>query len=123
MPIGSIIINKRALSLIEILIAVIILALVITGLANVFVASKRYIKHSRSRMTGGELGKNFLDPLQNDVNASTWSTTSRLGAGAVNPETISIDGTLYTGTYVVTQDSPQTNLNKVRVTISLPGDG
>jgi Tfp pilus assembly protein PilV len=45
--------NKKALTLFEIIVSVVILALAVTGLANVFVAGKRYIQHSRSRMTGG----------------------------------------------------------------------
>ncbi len=33
------------------------------GLTNLFVSGKRYILHSRARMTGGEIGRLFLDPL------------------------------------------------------------
>jgi len=111
--------NRKALTLLEILISVIILALVVTGLGNVFVAGKRYIQHSRMRMTGGEIGKYFLDPLQNDVNQSTWGTTSRLGvpANAVE-QTASIDGRTYTADYTVTNNSPIANLNKVKVIIT-----
>lgn len=65
--------KKTGLTLLEILISTIILALVMTGLANIFIAGKRYILHSRARMTGGELGKLFLDPLQMDVRQDEWN--------------------------------------------------
>ncbi len=112
----SINLNRKALTLLEILISVIILALVVTGLANVFVAGKRYIQHNRSRMTGGELGKYFLDPLQTDVNASTWST-NRLGTHTASPVNVTLDRQ-YTGTYTITNNSPATNINKVKVNIT-----
>jgi len=67
--------NKKGLSLLEILIASLILALVITGLISVFVSGKRLLLHSRSRMAGGELGKFFLDPLENEVRQDLWGGT------------------------------------------------
>lgn len=109
--------NNKALTLFEILVAVIILALVVTGLANVFVAGKRYIQHTRARMTGGELGKVFLDPLQNDVNQSTWGTTSRLGQESAPVQNVTLDRE-YTGTYTINRDSPIANINKVKVDIT-----
>jgi type II secretory pathway component PulJ len=116
--------NKKALTLLEIIVSVIILALVVTGLANVFVAGKRYIQHSKMRMSGGEIGKNFIDPLQNDVNQGTWSatsTTNRLSnPSAAADITRSIDGKDYTADYTVTNNSPGDNLNKVKVKITWP---
>ena len=56
--------GKKGLSLIEILVSCVILALVLTGLVNIFIAGKRHVLHSRSRMTAVELGRFFLDPLQ-----------------------------------------------------------
>jgi type II secretory pathway pseudopilin PulG len=111
--------NNKAMTLFEILVAVIILALVTAGLANVFVAGKRYIQHSRLRISGGELGKQFLDPLQNDVNASTWITT-RLGIGGTSQLTDSIGGTVYTCTYDINTTNLPANLNRVKVSISWP---
>lgn len=108
--------NKKGLTLFEILVSVVILALVVTGLANVFVAGKKYVQHNKMRMSGGEVGKYFLDPIQNDVNASTW-TTNGVGTGAIPTETKSIDGKSYTGTYTVSNDSPLTNINKVKVEV------
>lgn len=65
--------NKKAVTLLEILISSIILAITIGGLVSVFLTGKQFTAHTRSRMAGGELGKAFLDPLQMDVRADKWS--------------------------------------------------
>jgi len=113
--------EKRALTLIEILVSVIILSLVFVGLAGVFVASKRYIQHSRSRMTAAELGKFFLDPFQNHVNQSTWGTSgnylSNPPAGYTQRQNIL--GREYEAEYVITPGG-LANLTRVKVTITLP---
>lgn len=110
-------INNKALTLFEILVSVIILALVITGLANVFVAGKRYIKHSRSRMAGGELGKKFLDPLQSYVREDTWNT-NLLGTDSIGRTEPAQDG--YTPTYDTSAHPSEDNIRKVKVTIAWP---
>jgi Tfp pilus assembly protein PilV len=112
---GSNTINKKALTLFEILVSVIILALVITGLANVFVAGKRYIRHSRMRMGGGEIGKQFLDPLQSYVRQDTWGTNP-LGSNTIPNATEDI----YTATYDTKNHPDFPVIKRVKVTISLP---
>ena len=113
-------INKKALTLVEIIVSVVILALVITGLANVFVAGKRYIQHSRMRMAGGELGKEFLDPLQAYVRQDTWDG----GANFINVDAVSKAGATvddYVSSYdIKALDLPAANIRKVKVTIKLP---
>jgi len=59
--------NKRAITLIEIIVSTVILAMVVAGLTNIFVAGTRWIKNARSRTAGIEFGKIFLDPLQQHV--------------------------------------------------------
>jgi len=76
--------HKQGLTLLEILVAVIILALVTTGLANIFVTGKRYILHSRAMMTGGELGKLFLNPLQMQVRQVPTNDTTQDGWDQAN---------------------------------------
>ena len=56
----------------EVLVSSIIFALVLIGLANLFVAGRRFLTHTRSRMAGSELGKYFLDPLQLQVRQDQW---------------------------------------------------
>lgn len=65
--------NKKGITMMEIVVAAVIFALVLVTLANLFIGGKKYIVHSRSRMAGGELGKFFLDPLQQQVRQDQWS--------------------------------------------------
>lgn len=68
--------RKKGLTLLEILVSTLILALVMTGMVNLFISGKKWILHARSRMTGGELGKTFLDPLQSYVKQSDWNSST-----------------------------------------------
>jgi len=69
--------NKRkGLSLVEIIVATMIMAITMAGLVNLFVSSKRWLLHSRARMTGGELGKLFLDPSYSDIQQLNWDDSS-----------------------------------------------
>jgi len=105
--------NKKALSLLEIIISTVILALVVTGLVNVFVASKGFIRHSRLRMSAAEMGKKFIDPLQAHVREDEWST-NLFGTNSYANQT-SADGN-YTASYNITDlDS---TIKKVKVTVT-----
>ena len=64
---------QRGLTLMEIIVSSIIVALSLMGLANLFVLGRTQIAHSRSRMAGGEIGRVFLDPLQMQVRQDTWN--------------------------------------------------
>lgn len=109
--------HKKGLTLIEILVSAIILALVLTGLVNIFVAGKRYILHTRSRMTAAELSGFFLDPLQMQVRQDTWTAaTNCLGTGNCPAETWTID-IPYTVAYQWTI-VPGTDLRKVIANIT-----
>jgi len=108
--------HKKGLTLLEILVASIILAIVTAGLANIFVVGKRYILRSRSRMAGGELGRVFLDPLQMDVRQDLWGSNC-LSSGIGCPGTEVLSGITYAPTYDITPNSPAANLNKVKLTI------
>jgi hypothetical protein len=119
--------RKTGLTLIEIIVSTLILALVMMGLVNIFISGKRYLLHTRSRMTGGELGRYFLDPLQIYVNQSQWQgddyisdhplslTASRSGGSQF------IDNINYSATYEVshlpTLDGPGNQTRKVKVTL------
>ncbi|MDO8662298.1 MAG: hypothetical protein Q7K98_03655 [Candidatus Omnitrophota bacterium] len=116
--------NKKALSLLEIIISTVILSLVITGLVNVFVAGKQYIQHSRLRMAGGEIGKFFLDPLQQYVRQDTWDA-SCFGTNKVIANCPNVPSTSnpYTTAYSISDLSADTNIKKVKVTITWPSPG
>jgi Tfp pilus assembly protein PilV len=68
--------GKKGLSLLEILVATILFALVISGLANIFVAAKRYVAHNRGLVAAGEAGRMFLEPLNSQIVTSRYSDTN-----------------------------------------------
>ncbi len=105
--------NKKALTLLEIIISAVILALVITGLVNVFVAAKGLIQHSRFRMSAGEVGKKFVDPLQAYVRQDTWSSNP-LGTKNVPDSTNGV----YTAKYTVTDHPSDSDIKKVKAIVS-----
>ena len=104
-------------TILEILISVLILSLVMAGLMNVFLGSKRYILGSRWRMTAGELGRYFLEPLSMNVSQNTWST-SWLGSGGNYSLNITLDGRSYTANYNITPNFNSTNVNKVKLNVT-----
>lgn len=112
--------DKNGFTLVEIIIAALIMALITAGLANLFISGKRFILHSRSRMTAGELGRYFLDPLQMDVNQSKWGSNCLSTGTPANCSDQTATGMDrdYNATYNVTPNSPITNLNKVIVNIT-----
>ena len=113
----------------ELLVAFIIFALILGGLANIFVAGKRYILHARARMAGGELGKAFLDPLQSFVRADTWNATgndlvpgeySCVNMSSCINQTRTFTNIPYDATYNITNVEPSYNdtIRRVQVTIN-----
>jgi len=115
--------HKKGFTLLEIIVSMVILVLTVVGLANLFISGKRWLLHTRSRMSAGELGKYFLDPLQMQVNQTTWNTNC-LGTGsAANCPDQNIGQAQgldrdYTASYTVTPNYPITNLSKVIVNIT-----
>lgn len=107
--------EKKGFTLLEILVAAIILALVMTGIANIFLASKKYVIHGRSRIQGAELGRAFLAPLQMGVRQDQWGNNC-VSANVGCPSVQTIDSIKYTPTYEVSQ-VPGTEMRKVKVQI------
>ena len=106
--------------MLEILVSAMMLALVLLGLANIFAAAKRYVLHSRSWMTAGELSRYFLDRLQMDVRQDQWGSNCLSTNGTnTNCDTTSqsIDNISYTPQYEKSQIAG-TTLRKVRLTIN-----
>jgi len=122
-------VSLTGFTLIEILVSALILALVMTGLANIFLAGKRHILHTRSKIQAAELGRLFLAPLQMEVKQSDWNSSTndynspnllRKGTrtDATQPP---IDGIPYTATFAT--DVPPgfavtSPMRKVKVTIN-----
>ena len=110
--------NKKGLSLLEILIAALILTLVITGLVSIFVSGKRLVLHSRARISAGELGKFFLDPLENRVRQDEWGFNCLSNNAACNPQQETVGPITYNAVYN-TSDVLGTNPPLRRVTVNI----
>lgn len=108
------------------------------GLTNLFVSGKRLLAHSRARMTGGEIGRLFLDPLNMAVRQDTWddvanplydnpaagSTTRYCGGGTPSQPGCpsaserTLGNIIYDAKYEFTRNSPINNLTKVRLDVT-----
>ncbi len=108
--------KNRGVTLLEILVAAIIMALVMAGIANIFIAGKKHIFHSRFRMTGSELGRLYVEPLVMDVRQDQWGSNC-LSAGLGCPSGELFDNMQYQADYTIS-DVPGTTLKKAKTTIS-----
>ncbi|MDP2941214.1 MAG: hypothetical protein Q8N85_03045 [Candidatus Omnitrophota bacterium] len=109
--------RKTGLSMLEVMISVIILAITLASLGNLFVTGKRYILHARSRISAAEMGKFFLEPLQMQVDQSSWgSTTLSRNLTTLSSETFVDSGISYSGSYNV---SPVDGTTLRRVVLTL----
>jgi hypothetical protein len=73
------------------------------GLVNLFITTKRYVRHNRSRIQAAKLMKFYLDPLQMHVRQDTWDQASndlRLGTRSGSQEFL--DNITFTPNYEVT---------------------
>lgn len=114
---------KRGLTLIEILVSMLLIALVLMGLANVLVAGKRYVALSRSKASSGELGKFFLDPLQDQfIRQDRWGNANNCvtNHGTANcPGAQTVVPTTFTPNWNIT-DVGGTSLHRVKLDITWP---
>lgn len=102
----------------EILISAILLALVLSAMANLFIAGRRYIMHARTRMTSTELGRYFLDPLQLQVRQDQWNANC-LGTGSgCGAPTKTIDKVDYKAEYTVGKAPGVTDVRKVTTKVT-----
>jgi len=119
-------VRNKGLSLLEILVATMILAIVMAGLANLFVSSKWHIMRTRSLIVVGELARYFLDPLQGNVSGDNWDskisclyskncTSQVLQNTQLTPGNFSYN---YTVSYNITNVTSVNNLTKVVLTIN-----
>lgn len=107
-------------TLLEILIAALIMALVMTGIASIFLAGKRHMLHTRSRIQAAELGRLFLAPLQMQVKQNEWASNclgNNIGCPSTPTDNIPLDGITYRPSTQVTQNFAGTTLSKVKFTI------
>ncbi|HOW42682.1 MAG TPA: prepilin-type N-terminal cleavage/methylation domain-containing protein [Candidatus Omnitrophota bacterium] len=116
--------GSRGVTIIEILVALFILALVMAAFLNVFVIGKKFIFHSRSRVVSAELGKHFFEqPGPLDVRQDTWGTNCvSNNNNCVNPAPLTVDSIVYNGKYessaINTPDGTPTTLRRVVVNVT-----
>ena len=112
--------HSSGISMLEIIISMMILALVLVGLVNVFVVSRGYMAHGRFRTSASQLATVFLDPLQNEVRQNDWdnNATNNLSVRNVTRPSVTIDGVAYTPTYEITNESAGTALRRVRINVT-----
>ena len=109
--------KKKALSLMEVLVSIIIMGLVFIGMANIFVTGKRYVLHSRYRATGGELGRVFVDPLQMQVNETQWTSNCLSDNSRCTSTSQFVDIMNYAANYA-TSDVTSTSLRRAIVNLT-----
>jgi len=123
--------KNNGFTLVEVVVSIVILALVVTGLVNIFLSSKRLALRTRSRMTGAELGKRFLDPLQSYIRQDTWagsncfntnnpSSPANMAACPNVPTSYPIGSSVYTPQYFISDAG--TDVKKVKVKITWPSE-
>jgi Tfp pilus assembly protein PilW len=110
--------KKTGISLVEILVSMVLLSLVMIGLVNVFITSKRLLIRGQAKITALEMSRLFVDPLNNQVRQDTWNQAGNdLRLGVRSGTSQIINGINYTSTYNVT-DVPcplSVNLRRVKV--------
>jgi prepilin-type N-terminal cleavage/methylation domain-containing protein len=113
-------VKKQGVSFIELLVALVIFALTLVGLVNIFGATKTLVSLSQSRMSVGEIGKLVLEPLQMQVRQDQWATNC-LGTGTpanCPPTIVKNQNKDYTVTYDVDTNTPLTNITRVKIDVT-----
>ena len=109
-------------TLLEIIVAMVLLSLVILGMLSVFVGGARHTVHSRERLSSAEVGKYFVDQMQNFVRQDIWDTVanplSLTSAFPLQPPLTSqvLNNRTFSGTYITT---PITNSDARRVIVTV----
>lgn len=144
----KVLLKKIGVTLLEIIVSMVVLSVTLLGFANLYVSSRRWAAHSSARISGGQLGKKFLDPLQMSVRQDTWDSTGIIPTytyddNALNitepnytycdnetghypyqnsicppPSERMIDGLEYTARYMISAAPGNSNLRRVTLTLS-----
>ncbi len=102
----------------EVMVSAVIFSLVMLGLMNVFIAGNKHIIHTRERITSAQLGKFFIDPLQENVRQDIWGAGNELAVdGTYSGVPQIINSRSFTESHVVSAVAG-TDLRRVVTTIS-----
>jgi prepilin-type N-terminal cleavage/methylation domain-containing protein len=113
--------NKRALTLLEILVSITILSITMTGMLNVFTSTTRQSRHSRSRLTAAELIRTLVDVLHMDVRQDQWGTNCLSGFAGSCPSaalTVTPGDISYTPSVTCDGIAGSTTLRRVTATLT-----
>jgi hypothetical protein len=101
--------DRIGLSLLEIIVALLILSLVMYGLTSLFMVSKRLLYHSGSRITSMEVGKFFFE----DANLSVRADIDNCLYNNSNCRNTSVtyNGVVYNVSYLTANVTNATNGN------------
>ena len=123
-------ISCKGFSLLEIVIAMLILSLVVAGLFGLFVSSSKFITESRHRLQALEYAKMVAENLKvyvtEDPGTPQGASVVWLGSDpTVAPLSLDDIDTIITGVnanancnYFVIQGSPGAGMNQVRITVN-----
>ncbi|MCX5701419.1 MAG: prepilin-type N-terminal cleavage/methylation domain-containing protein [Candidatus Omnitrophica bacterium] len=95
--------NIKGLTLLEILVSMFIFSIIMLGLINVFVASKRLILSSRAQIAAAELARFALGNLSLQVNQGEWGNNCLSNSSRC----VSYNKTLDNINYVITYNTSQ----------------
>jgi prepilin-type N-terminal cleavage/methylation domain-containing protein len=113
---------RKGFTLLEIMVATIILSLIMTGLASIYFGAKRWVLHARMRMQAVEVSKSYLDPLQRNVRQDQWNPASNClstnGAAGCDASLDNMEGVPYTPAYAIGAPPFGGNTRKVRFTVT-----
>ncbi|MBU4140989.1 MAG: type II secretion system GspH family protein [Candidatus Omnitrophica bacterium] len=105
--------NKRAFTLIEVIVSALILTLATGGVLFIFSTEKGAVSRTGRRMQAMDFARQTLEQLRNKVGADTWPTGGDISAGTHTTEAfLSLSGTelgdKFGGTreYTVTDKNP-----------------
>ncbi|MCM8797490.1 MAG: prepilin-type N-terminal cleavage/methylation domain-containing protein [Candidatus Omnitrophica bacterium] len=115
--------KKRGVTLLEVIVSALLLAVIMLGLAAVFFSARRHLSRSEMWMTDAELGRYFLEPLQMQVRADQWRSNCISNSNYCVNQTLTMDTRNYSLNYVdVAVDANiggiDTNLTRVKVNIT-----
>ncbi len=111
---------RKGVTLTEVIVGAIILAITFAGLLATFVTVRKYVKRANKRLIATDLASQTLNDLYRAVRNDTWDSGA-LQPGSSNIGSYTIDGQSYQGTpanqYSVTTVG---DYRRVSVTINYP---
>jgi len=113
--------SKKGFTLLEVIVASVLLILIVAGLVGVFVTGRKLIIHNRSRLAAVELFRYYLAPLQMDVREDFWGTNCVSGNNPAlcSSGNITLDNKTYTPTYQLGYITPTSVPIVQRVTLNM----